>query len=242
MKRWFVVAGMSVFVLLANRVGAEMREFKLPDGRSIKAEIVSFNAKLGKVELKLANGKRKKVNPGLFVEEDQKFIKEWAALDGFRNKRFFKVECAKKRTEKWGEEDSAYQVKYDRYIYNITLENRNEYPLENIKVEYRIFYEQEENDRSTRKVVVNKNVKSGEADVKRILPRGKTVLPTESVVLAKFEFNTGDYYVPGGDPETTSGEIKGIWVRIQIETEGGQTAVRNVFEPAGLEGKYAWPE
>ena len=90
MKRLFIVAGM-LFALLAFRVDAEMREFKLPDGRSLQAEIMGFDGKLGKVELKLANGRRKKIKPGIFVEEDQKYIKEWLALDGLRNAAFFKV-------------------------------------------------------------------------------------------------------------------------------------------------------
>ncbi len=240
MKKCWV--GLLFLVLSVLRADAEMREFNLPDGRSLQAEIMSYNDKLDKVELKLANGKRKKVSPSLFVEKDQKYIKEWAVLDGFCNKAFFKVSCKKNLEKKWKKEDDAFQVKYTQYNYILTLENRNAYPLKNIKVEYRIFYEQEKNDRRTKKVVVDKNVKAGVEKVSRILPRGKKELSTESVVLEKFEFNTGDFYVPGGDPETTTGEIKGIWVRMHITTAGGLTAVRNLFEPAGLEGKYAWPK
>ncbi|NNJ71296.1 MAG: hypothetical protein HKP10_08440, partial [Kiritimatiellales bacterium] len=64
-------------ILLTPPAKAELREFKTPDGKSVMAEIVGYNAKLGKVELKRENGKRVKVKPSVFVEEDQQYITDW---------------------------------------------------------------------------------------------------------------------------------------------------------------------
>jgi hypothetical protein len=235
-----VFMGMVATAVLGGVAQAEPHEFKLPDGRSIKAEIIGYNAKLGQVELVLANKKRKKINPAIFVEKDQEFIKEWASMDGFRNKSSFKVDCSKKKLEQWKEDDDAFQTKFERYAFEVALENRSALPIEGLKAEYRIFYEQEENDRATKKVVTGKLVKTGALDIERVRPKEKRRIDTESVVLKEFEFNMSDYYVEDGEPESTSGEIKGIWLRLTVSTPSGQTAVRDIYEPESLRGKYAW--
>ncbi|VGO11548.1 hypothetical protein PDESU_00093 [Pontiella desulfatans] len=228
-------------VLLASGWAvAEMHAFKLPDGRSVEAEIMDYNAKLGQVELQLANGSRKKIDPTIFVQADQDYIKEWASLDGFRSSSQFKIECAKKKLEQWKEGDDAFETKFEKYVYEVSLANRTASEIDPLKVEYRIYYEQEENDMATKKVVNHQQVKSGTLDVERVRAKETRRANTEPVVLKEFEFNMSDYYVEGGDPESTSGELKGIWVRLTVKTKSGQTAVRDVYEPDSIKGKYAW--
>jgi hypothetical protein len=227
-------------VLFAHQAGAEMREFKLPDGRSLKAEVVGYQAGSGQVELKREDGKRVKVKPAIFVEDDQNYINEWVSLDGFRNKSHFRVDCSKKKVEQWKEEDESFELKFDRYVYEVALENRNSFSIENLTIEYRIFYEQEKNDQSTRKVVNIKHIKPGKLNVKTIHPKEKRKLSTESVVLNEYEFNSTDFYYENGDPESTGGDIKGIWLRLHVTTSTGQKAKREIFEPTSIAGKYSW--
>ena len=56
-------------LLFAHQAGAEMRAFTLQDGRTLEAEIIEYNAKLGKVTLKRPDGKRVPVKPDLFHAE-----------------------------------------------------------------------------------------------------------------------------------------------------------------------------
>lgn len=219
---------------------AELHEFNLPDGRSIKAEIVGYNARLGKVELKLGNGSRKKVSPAVFVQADQDYIQDWAALEGFRNSSAFKVECSKKKLESWKEGNDVEEYKYEKYVYEVMLENRTASTIDNMSVEYRIYYEQEVNDGNTKKVVDRELVKKGALDVDDIRTKEVLRLKTEPVVIHEYEYNISDYYREGGDPESTTGEIQGIWLRISVKTPGGQTAVRDIYEPSSLKGKHRW--
>ncbi len=257
MKR--IIMGLYVVAVLFAGVGfvqATLHEFTLKDGRTLKAEIVSYNAKLKKVELKREDGKLIPVNPAVFTEADQSYIMAWASLDGVRSERFFKVTCEKDLVEKWKKEemdDVMYDggdmvkelvsvSKFQRYIYNLTLENKNTFPLENLKLEYRVFYGQEE-DAGSSKVVEQEKVVSGSLNIKRVASGKKTELKTDSVVLRDTQYSTSISY---GSSATTrsreSGELKGIWVRIMATGPDGQTVVRDIFEPSSLEGKHKWPE
>ncbi len=254
MKRLFIIAGglIFTFALLTPRVDAKMREFKLPDGRSLQAEIVDFNGKLGKVKLKLANGKLKTVNPAIFVKEDRKYIKEWASLDGFRNKSFFKVSCSKDMVEKWkenidrdvsygggsSESETVGEVKFEKFAYNLLIENRNDVPLENIKIEYCIFCKQTGKGRWMNGSDWFQKATKGNLATIKLPAKSKKTVTTGSAIIARQEI-LGDFST---SYEKVGAELEGVWVRITIKTPGGQTATRTVFEPENLEGKYTWPK
>ncbi len=252
MKRLFIIAGLLVFTMAAQRADAKMREFKLPDGRSLKAEIVSFNGKLGKVKLKLADGRIKTVKPGVFVEEDQKYIKEWASLDGFRNKSSFKISCKKDMAEKWkdnlegsvsygggsSEKATIGEMKFEKFVYNLLLENRNDVPLENIKIEYCIFCKQKGKGRWVGSSEWFSKETKGDLTIKKLPAKSKKTVTTEPAVIARQEI-LGDFVQ---SYEKISAVLEGVWLRITIKTPGGQTATRTVFEPDNLAGKHTWPK
>ena len=234
-KATVVVVGL----LVGLGVKAEVHEFSTPDGKTVKAEIIGFNAKLGKVELKREGGKRVKVKPAIFVQADQAYIQEWAALDGFRNPSSFKVECRKKTVEKWKEDGSVHEVKYERKQYEVKIENRTSTPIEGLAVECRIYYEQEKSRPGQSKTTLKLD-KPGKLDLTHLRTKETRTLKTDSIVLESRSFNSVDYYYEQGDPQNTEGKLKGIWLRITAKTSGGQTAVRNIYEPASIEGKFRW--
>ncbi|MDZ8119567.1 hypothetical protein [Pontiella agarivorans] len=237
---------------------AELHEFNLPDGRSIKAEIVDFNGRLGLVELRLENGKVKKVKPALFVEADQAFIKNWAELSGFRSPSSFKVSGKKKQIEKWKNEEEG-QIRYsdgsvetevisvekfEKFNYELLLENRNATSLEGITLKYCIFYEQSVASGSGTKrseAVMNQKVVSGAMDVPALKANGKAVLTTKPVVIHEKEWS-GDYLYAGGDPIKEQGDIHGVWIRVSMTGADGEPVIRDIYEPSGIQGKFTWKE
>lgn len=255
MKYRCYLAPILIGVACCSMARAELHEFKLPDGRSIKAEIVDFNAKLGVAELKLENGSVKKIKPSIFVKDDQDYISGWAQLAGFRSPSFFKITCQTDLVEKWKEtetgdisysdgsteEATISETKYERFVYEIKLENRNAVPLKNIKIEYRIFYEQglggSGDERS--KLTVSKKKVSGDLDLASLAPKKKLILKTKPVVIHEKEYS-GDFDYTGGDPVKESGDIKGIWLQVSTKGADGKKVIRNVYEPASIHGKYTW--
>jgi len=233
------------------------REFKLPDGRAIKAEIVSFNGKLGKVELKLADGRLKKIKPGVFVEEDQKYIKEWAAVKAFTNKAFFKLSCQKDLVEKWKEDilgkvsygsgsvetETIGEMKFEKFAYKVLLDNRNDVPLENIKIEYCIFCKEKGKGRWRKGSDWFSKETPGTIHVDKLPAKAKKTVVTDPAVIGRQEI-TGDIVSAssGSSYEKIGSALEGIWVRITLKTPDGQTATREIFEPDTLKGKHAWPK
>ena len=241
MSRLIAIVVFLVSVISVCGVNAEMHDFSLQDGRILEAEIVDYNAKLVQVELKRTDGKRVKVQPSIFVENDQEYIQEWASLDGFRNKSFFKVECKKNTVEKWKEDGNIHEVRHERLEYEVSLENRSAVPIKNLKVEYCIYYEQEKSLPGQKKTTA-KLSKVGKLDIDKLATKEKRTLATESVVLNRYDFNSTDFYYDSGDPESARGELKGIWLRLTVSVTGGQKVVRDLFEPSSIEGKYTWQE
>ncbi len=232
---------LAAFLLISfSAVADEMHTFNLPDGRSLEAGIFGFNDKQNMVELQRADGKRVKVKPDIFVEEDQKYINDWAMIKAFKSPSTLRVSCSKKLMEKWKEETESDEIRYAEHAYEVEFENRRHAEMGPIGIEYRIYYEQETNNRTTKKVDVLHKTERGRFRKCFFAPRAKKILTTEPVVLERHHFNTSDFYYVGGDPESTSGKINGMWMRMNLKTASGQKAVRDVFEPSNIEGRYKW--
>ena len=225
-----------------------------PEGKSVKAEIIDFNSNLGQVTLKRQNGKRVKVKPSIFVEADQEYIKQWASFKGFRSESLFKISCEDKLVEKWKEVEeremtysnsgnsagkmTVSESKFERYVYELNLENRSGIALSNLRFEYCIFYEQDIQPRAG-KIEIEKKVESGKIEAVQVAGKEKKILLTNPIVLRNKEY-MGEFNYGGAKREKESGDLKGIWLRIFCTTDSGQTVTRNVFEPSSIEGKYSW--
>lgn len=241
----------SVVLLLCLSAKAEIHEFSLPDGRSIKAEIVDFNGKQNIVQLRLENGKIKKISPAVFVAEDRAYIRSWAEMAGFRSPSFFKVSGQKKKLEKWKKEEEGKieysdgskemetisETKFEKYVYEVSLENKNDTALEGLKLEYRIFFEQSLTTGADSSVAQNKVV--GEFEVPVIKAKGRASFTTSHVVIHEKEWN-GDITYNGSVYPKETGDIHGIWIRVSMTGADGKPVIRNIYEPSSLDGKYSW--
>lgn len=235
MKKTLIILFLGVF--LVNLLMA--REFTLPDGRSLEAEIVQYDERLGQVELKRADGKLVKIKPSVFVEEDQDYIDEWILHSVF-NGRDIIVDCNKKKVGQRKEDGNAHFIRIDSFLYEIEIQNRSATEISGLDVEYKIFYEQEVNDMDKGRVINHEKTENGKLKIKSLGAREKKNFSTKEVELAKYEFNSTEYYVPGGEPQGTKGDIKGMWIRMECETAGGMKSVKDFFEPSSIEGKYRW--
>lgn len=236
---------------------SEARTFMLPDGRSIDAEIVKYHAKTGLVELSLANGKRKKVQPSIFVPADQSYIKEWASLSTFRDEKMLQVSADEKKVKTREEKvmgDVNYndgdiqkevvaEVEYTSYVFEVQLDNRSASPMENLEVHYCIYYEQlraagSGGAKRTQPVVDHKNV-SGTFEKVSLIGKEKKALETKPVELHEKEYVT-DANFRGGDPVKEKGKIQGVWLKIYASTASGEKVCRNLYSPESLRGKVVW--
>tara|TARA_X000000950_G_scaffold104156_1_gene131362 strand:+ start:915 stop:1631 length:717 start_codon:yes stop_codon:yes gene_type:complete len=228
-----------MFVLLGGVLSSLGHTFTLPDGRSLEAEIVQYDERSGQVELKRTDGKLVKIKPSVFVKSDQDYITEWFLHSVFNGKDI-SVDINKKKVGQRKEDGNAHFMRIDEFLYQIEIENRSNIEISELDVEYRIFYEQEENDMDKGRVVKHDRTVQGDLEIELLAAKGKRIFSSKEVELVKYEFNSTEYYVPGGDPQATQGSIKGIWVRVECESTGGMKSVRDFYEPSSIEGKYSW--
>ncbi|MBT8041558.1 MAG: hypothetical protein KJN98_00145, partial [Pontiella sp.] len=181
--------------------------------------------------------------PSVFVEEDQQYITDWGSLENFRNESSFKVDCKKSILEKWREDSDVHQRGYTRMAYEILLENKSAQALSDLKVEYRVYYDKERNNNSTKKVDTIPSILPGSMEIQVVPPSQKISKTTHSIVLEKYSYNISDYYrVDGADPESTQDELRGIWIRLTLESDSGQRVVRDLCEPSSVRKKYTWSD
>ena len=128
--------------------------------------------------------------------------------------------------------------KNTQYKFKLLMENKSAVDLKNMTMEYRIFYEQESTG-GDGKIVTSPKVVSGVFDPQKLAPKAKKELTTESAVIRKTEYSSNITY-GGTTKETERGDLHGIWVRITVKGAGGQSVVREVFDPKSIPNKFKW--
>jgi len=238
----------------------EWHEFRSPSGQSVPAQVVDYVARVNQVTLKLKNGRLKKVKPTVFVEEDQAYIKTWAATQGFRKSSSFRILLKKKIAKKWKKqivvpvhygsevrEENIGELKFKSIVYEIVLDNRNDVPFENLKVEYRIFSEYkgpgtDMHSAGWRMNVSGQGVKEsvGGGETVTLSDKSKKTVTTSPMTEVSQEIS-GDIVSSssGSHYEREKTCVEGIWVRVTLEKDG-QTVVRETFSPDTLKGKHIW--
>lgn len=254
------ILGLCIYVLFIGTLfsHAEMHAFELPDGRTLEAEIMDYNTKLGLVELKRVDGKRVKVKPDLFIEKDQKYIREWTKSLAFRSPNIFKITCGDETLKKWKKEetkdirytdgivekDFVINVKkFEQIAYEIEFNNTGSTALQGITLEYCIFYEQSKMTNNGEKPEMKQKVLKGKLDVAAIPAKSKSDLMTKPVEL--YEDNLVN--IPqGGDGDQRrggEGDVHGIRGRLYLKTDSGETVMREFSKPTSLSEKdYRWSD
>lgn len=108
-----------------------LHTFTTPDGRTLKAVIMGYNTSSGEIQIEREDGKKLWILPTVFSEPDQEYIRQWNAADQFMSPTKFKIE-ANSTKDRVSEEKTEI-------VYEITLENKTDFPLKDLRIEYRAF-------------------------------------------------------------------------------------------------------
>jgi len=250
MFRFIVFAGGLFFMCTTAR--SELYEFKTPDGKSVKAEIADYNARVGKVTLKREDGRRVDVKPSIFTEEGQVQIKEWVSAQAFTSDKQLKITCDDKVVEEWKEEEyrdltdtegntEQYLMKetmFERVAYDIEFQNMNAVALDNIRMEYRIYYEQSKETRGS--PVAEQKVFKGEMELPVLVGKKKTPLSTESIEIYTDSINSISW-ADGSARVGGKGKAHGLRARLYMTTASGNEIVRTFCHPGSLSDEnFPW--
>ncbi|MFL2859129.1 MAG: hypothetical protein ACJ0BW_00110 [Pontiellaceae bacterium] len=234
MKKFLIIS-----ILLLSVIDSHGRIFTSMDDRTVEAEIKSYDETSNIVELKRNNGKLFKVNANIFSKNDQLFIKDFAKIESFMDEKLFYLEFSEQIIERIKKEDTVYFASGEVISYEILVKNRSKYSFEDIVINYKIFYEDEEFNRDTRKKETRVESKRGNYSIQNLLSKTEKVFDTSEIVLMKTEFNSDYYLVGGGNPDTRDSLI-GIWVKVSVKDTGKNIYTQNFSLPLSIQEKYTW--
>lgn len=225
---------------------AGYHEFMGKNGKSLRAKVLAFDNFRKLVTLQKESGRTHKVDPGLFSDEDQTYIRNWLLVRGFNSESKFKVSAKRKQFDVDRERHvNGYtglqnaQTTVKEVGYEILLENRIAESLKDLTIEYCIYYEQER--ASSGKQVTDDGVKHGVLQIGQLASRAKANLITDPVKLFRYELNSDWHYYSGAE-NTQKGKVIGIWLRIHLPLSGGQKITRQYSLPESIKDKREWSD
>lgn len=184
---------------------AEPRTFTSPDGRTLQGEVVSATPDM--VTLQLVNGPQLAVAINKFSEPDKAFIAEWRKANPVTIKYNFDLSFTKEKTDSSKSSRGNTEVITDVWVCNLKLANRSNQTLENIKVDYEVFYSQAGGNGS----IVRKM--PGNLSVPILKHLEQTTVKTKEVRLETTKLEGGYYYLDGSRSRQKDA-IEGVIVKI----------------------------
>ncbi|MEA2067916.1 MAG: hypothetical protein U9P12_01835 [Verrucomicrobiota bacterium] len=273
----------------------EMHTFSNAEGKNLEDRIVKYDFDEKMVTLE-ENGL---VPLDTFSQADQDYILLWNQVKGFKSTMRFKMEVKKGNWAQMKHEQTitpyfmdAIQIpgkktpnhhvgmleEYEEYNavyleakgYAITLRNQNFFPIENLVVESKIYYEQENYitpdslfltiESEYYETETTNKVKFLSETVPIIIPREEVVLHSECATIIDHQVDRTSLATTseGEDEdedstETTEdfgdwddhgrrrkGRVNGVWFRIGIKDTNGEMVWREITEPTSIAKKVSW--
>ena len=211
------------------------RPFVTTDGRSLNAAVKDYNERNGKIQIKREDGKLIWILPKVFSEPDREYIRQWIAVDQFMSPTKFRIKGSPKK--------SRISEHKTEVVYEITLENKTDFPLNGLRIEYRAFvlnkgYDDKEN---------SSRVDGGQLHIAEI-PAGKPISEKTKAMTLITQFKhvketTGtigvyDIY----DKKISSEKLEGFWIKVHGPEIDGKPSVREWCNPPDTRKNFAWKD
>lgn len=215
---------------------SEVRSFSSPDGKTIKAQILG--ATESAVKLKLDGGRELDAAITAFSKADQDYIAEWRATNKPAVKYGFDVQYKRKRTEKEKRNEGAVVVTYEKWLYEVTVENESDSDLSGLELHYKI-YKSAKADASEamyRGEGLTREgdylVMKGKVDLGTLQRLKSSTVQTGGIPLSQSQLD-GNFYYIDGDKSNKKDELDGAWFKIfhdgkeVHEVKSSHAAVKN---------------
>lgn len=209
----------------------DSRIFVDTQGRSIEAELLKFEEATHTATIRRAGTKRPvRVPITIFSADDQQFIREWGTLQAIHDKRLKVLinRVSEKDTDNTYATSASTSVVTDEG-FNLRFENGTKNQLENVDLEYVIYYEQDHHvGANSSKTKLKQGTLYG---IDKISIRlGQDVKHVTKTV----KLRTWKTY----SLAPISSDIHGIRVRLTLTSSSGEKTTRETSYPSSL--KQAW--
>lgn len=207
-------------------LSAQLRDFTNDNGSLIQAELVSHRA--DKVKLRRADGKEFEVNPSIFNDEDEAYIRNWMSKTPASQNYNLKISTTKKKIEGNSQDFGYKRVKNDLWTYLIAVTNRSQDSVSNLTIHYRVFYTNSaDGEYATDSVPTKFRMIEGKNRLEAELAFNRTLeLTTKPVQIDMVNYEYGNRY---------KDSLKGCLVR--IVDQAGNVVLDWVSPDVAMKGK-----
>ena len=225
-----------------------LHTFTTADGRSLKATVLDFNTSNKKIQIKREDGKKIWIQPSVFSQPDRDYIQQWIAADQFMSPTKFRIKGKKlkgKTLKKTPKLVNITTKNTTEIAYEITLENKTGFPLNDLKIEYRTFIlkkilNDEADERNDSKRIdgglFSINIPAGKKVSKTTKP---TTLNTSLKHMQEGDYITGfDYY----QLKVSEEQLEGFWIKIYGPKIDGVRVVREWCNPLDTSKNFVWKD
>ena len=187
-----LVASVVLIHTLSPAGRAEMREFKDPYGRVIKAELVSHPGGGETVKIRREGGKVMTVKVSIFSKEDQEFIQNWMTANPPTADFSFRFKVDKKRLSSQKSRRGSYKkVSVDEMAYEVELTSQSREQLPPFSIKYRMYVTDRADGGYGSSELGAKKVVEGMVDVRKTLKyNGNIKFTTKPVVIEKVTYDS----------------------------------------------------
>lgn len=250
---------------------AAPRTFTVNDGRTLEATLLTVDPDRGQVEIQRNDGKTMRVDQTLFSKADQTYIRKWYAahhllndrlhltikeIEGDYTKTKHEINFAEERAGRRGSGLGVVEIATDKktpLFYELELLNKGDLPIERLKVEYKLFYLQEEAvkvnqeerpENSNRPVLPSPHHQQEQLKIKKGRLQTLTLQPNETsnqatsniTLLERSATRRYEQYI------NLDSEPLGIWVRCSLRDPDGGEVIRDFVEPDRLRKSVTWDQ
>lgn len=230
MKKNVILFALFVLVFAAQAVDS-FHVFTSTDGRLFKAMVLSLDAVEGRVDVLQDDNSVVCMNIDAFSEADQAYLAQWEMCSNFMSPTKFAVIPSRSiiQDRRVGS-GSTDQV--TRYRYELDMINHSTGPMENLIVEYLVFYTHEATGAGKDEKVVQ-----GQIPVGRIGAGGWKSLSMDSLAIME---RCGDEQLKASLADSV-GNQSHMWIRLSMDAPDGQQVERIFSLPhSGAVTHAAW--
>ena len=222
-----------LLLLVPTLVRAEYRDFTDKQGRVMNAELINVIGK--EVRLKRDDGAAFTVDPSIFCEEDENYIRLWMVKS--LSERDSLLDLSARSAETSAKEVSGSDLvkakKWDGY-YKIEIENKSDLNLEELKVEYAFLVFHMNPGAKSRDDGKTEVVKK-DLTIPMLSGRGEFAFDTAKAEMLSTDLASNAYWTDGGK-DSSKDKLEGIWIRLYYRDQ----LIMDWSNPSSMKEKYNW--
>lgn len=226
----FLVFLLTTALLHAN---GTFRNFSDQQGREMQAKLTQVSG--DDVYIERRDGLATKVDIGIFSEDDQKYIRDWARKEAIKDDAIevrFTTDVSDK--SRWKSSGGIMQKTW-KESFGIVLTNKSYMDLKNIRIEYLLFKFEDAVAAEKRSEGVVRYL-TGTTTVAFLKAGDETTASTEKFPMLETKLEPG-YVWKNGGKKTSEDDMHGIWIKVYVD----DILATEVSKPENLMRKHRWP-